>query len=110
MPASPPPPTRLLAAALKLAAVCNVPSARSSASNNCVGRQAGKSCLCLPCPPRVQDPEHDTAVFNSDGVAPLHLAARGGHMGAVSFLLQKGCFVDMQDWEVRPPAGRIPTT
>lgn len=46
-----------------------------------------------------EDPDHDTDVFSSEGVAPLHLAARGGHMGAVSFLLQKGSFVDMQDWD-----------
>ena len=54
-------------------------------------------CLCLPAQ---QDPQHDTDVFNADGMAPLHLAARGGHMGAVAFLLQKGSFVDMQDWDV----------
>ncbi|KAL4425527.1 hypothetical protein ABPG75_009543 [Micractinium tetrahymenae] len=46
-----------------------------------------------------EDPEHDTDVFNGEGVAPIHLAAKGGHMGALSFLLQKGSFVDMQDWD-----------
>lgn len=54
-------------------------------------------------PPHPQDPEHDVDVFNGEGVAPLHLAARGGHMGAVAFLLQKGSssyIVDMQDWDV----------
>jgi hypothetical protein len=50
--------------------------------------------------PVEQAPEHDTDVFNADGQAPLHLAAAGGHLGAVSFLLQKGSFVNMQDWEV----------
>lgn len=54
----------------------------------------------------MQDPEQDTDVFNAQGAAPLHLAARGGHMGAVSFLLQKGSFVDMQDWDVSPLARR----
>lgn len=52
----------------------------------------------------LQDPEHDTDVFNADGMAPLHLAARGGHMGAAAFLLQRGSFVDMQDWDVSCPA------
>lgn len=44
-------------------------------------------------------------VFNADGVAPLHLAARGGHLGACAFLLQKGSFVDMQDWDVSGSTG-----
>jgi ankyrin repeat protein len=48
----------------------------------------------------LQDPDHDTDVFDAQGRAPLHLAAAGGHLGAVNFLLQKGSFVDMQDWDV----------
>lgn len=39
-------------------------------------------------------------MFNAQGVAPLHLAAAGGHMGAVNLLLSKGSFVDIQDWDV----------
>lgn len=54
----------------------------------------------------LQDPDHDTDVFNAQGAAPLHLAAAGGHIGAVSFLLQKGSFVDMQDWDVSGAAPR----
>ena len=49
-------------------------------------------------------------MFDAQGKAPLHLAAAGGHMGAVAFLLQKGSFVDIQDWEVRRhrwPAGLL---
>ncbi|PRW58881.1 ankyrin repeat [Chlorella sorokiniana] len=46
-----------------------------------------------------EEPDHDTDVFNGEGVAPLHLAARGGHMGAVAFLLQRKSFVDMQDFD-----------
>ncbi|KAL4860020.1 putative 4-hydroxy-4-methyl-2-oxoglutarate aldolase [Chlorella vulgaris] len=46
-----------------------------------------------------EDPDHDTDVFDAQGRAPLHLAAAGGHLGAVNFLLQKGSFVDMQDWD-----------
>lgn len=39
-------------------------------------------------------------MFNGEGMAPLHLAAKGGHMGAVAFLLQRKSFVDMQDFDV----------
>lgn len=70
-----------------------------------VATQAPATCLALNSCPRPglcalkQQPDHDTDVFNSEGLAPLHLAARGGHMGAVAFLLQRKTFVDMQDAE-----------
>lgn len=52
-----------------------------------------------------QQPDTEADSFNAGGEAPLHLAAAGGHMGAVAFLLQKGTFVDMQDWDVSRPGG-----
>ena len=59
-----------------------------------------RRCCCRHHPIGQQDPEHDPDVFNATGAAPLHLAAAGGHMGVVAFLLQRGSFVDMQDWQV----------
>jgi hypothetical protein len=49
-----------------------------------------------------EDDGLEVVVFNSEGRAPVHLAAAGGHLGAASFLLQRGSSVDMQDWQVRP--------
>lgn len=58
------------------------------------------AALHLPVETPKQEPDHDTDVFNGEGMAPLHLAAKGGHMGAVAFLLQRKSFVDMQDFDV----------
>ncbi|GAB4816711.1 hypothetical protein N2152v2_003757 [Parachlorella kessleri] len=46
-----------------------------------------------------EDPEQEADVFNQEGKAALHLAAAGGHMGCVNFLLERGTYINMQDWQ-----------
>eukprot|EP00887_Chlorella_sp_A99_P000729 scaffold5.g729.t1 len=41
-------------------------------------------------------PELEVDCFGGDGLAPIHLAAQGGHLPAVALLLAAGGFVDMQ--------------
>lgn len=42
----------------------------------------------------------EPGVFNQEGKAPIHLAAARGHMGVVNYLLERGAFIDMQDFGV----------
>ena len=46
---------------------------------------------------RAQDPEHDPDVESQEGLPPLHLAARGGHLGALAFLLGRGAHPGARD-------------
>ncbi len=43
----------------------------------------------------------EPAGVNQDGKAPIHLAAARGHMGVVNFLLERGTYINMQDFQAR---------
>lgn len=45
-----------------------------------------------------ENPDHEVAVFDGEGNAPLHYAVAGNHLGVISYLVgERGAFINMQN-------------
>ncbi len=55
----------------------------------------GGECCCVVC--EIEGGARSDACRCRDGIAPIHLAARGGHVSTVELLISKNVDVNVQD-------------
>ncbi len=55
----------------------------------------GGKCCCVVC--EIEGGARSDACRCRDGIAPIHLAARGGHVSTVELLISKNVDVNVQD-------------
>lgn len=54
-----------------------------------------------------EEPETDPCPLGGDGLSPLHVASRAGHLGVVNFLLEKGAFPDQRELSTGDTAAHL---